>query len=350
MVIWLIFHILIFILLLCYKSAKSNLRKTFYANVVIFFLVYFSAFRDGLGTDYVQYVKRLDVYNSLESLVIGFSEPLFCLIGFIVDNTFFSPILLFLLCAIVTNAGIAKFYFKFKDVAIAAVLIYIFLPTLYGMTFNIVRQFFSVGLFFFSLSYLEKSPIKYSITILIATLMHMSAIVLLPLYWVLNYDIKRKYVIPLAIVVGLISIAGIALISGGDFKYSEMASSTDAMAASGMIILYNLFFVYTLINKKLYYGMPLIVKNLFVLYIVLVDASFANYFFYRLSYYFFPVIALVIPYCLKKINLNGIALMVFISLLVILNYYIILSNLDDELIVPSRILPIESLFDSQYEG
>lgn len=348
MTIWLGFHLTILCLVFCYGLVPKERGKIVFKWCIILVLVFFSAFRDGLGTDWGNYIRRLDVYNSIESLVFGFSEPMFSFIGMIINNTFLSPIFLFFICAIVTNVGIGRFLFEDEKFAIPAVLLYVFLPTLYGMSLNITRQFFAIGLFFYALQYIGKSFAKYFVCVFAGALMHMSAIILLPFYFLLNIKIPRRYIIPSILIISFLASFVLKSIAGFDVKYSEGASSNDTMSFSGMILVYNLFFISFLLNKRIYYSLSDRNRNLFLLFIVTIDLSFTNYRFYRFSYYFFPVVTFVFPFILYKLVNNKVLISSFIGLLILLNYFVFFNNLDVKEIVPDNILPVLSIFDAYY--
>ena len=348
MIYWALFHLSVFSALTCFHFAKDKQWKRFYEGVTIFILIYFSGFRDGLGADYQTYINRLDTFSTLESFILGLSEPLFNVFGFLIVNTILSPIFLFLICAVITNVGICKYLFKENEFAVLAMLIYILQPTMYCMSFNIVRQFFSIGLFYFALSYVGKQPKKYFGIIIVASLMHLSAIILIPMYWMLNYNLRIKHLLWAALFFLALTFWGVNYVSGGAFKYSEMASSDSSMQLSGMFILYDIIFAIAIFNRNIFNGMPIIVRNIFFLFIGLINLSFVNYFFYRLSFYFFPAMAIIIPMVLKRITGNNGLNIVIVLLLFVLFYFSLFSSIDNPIVVPSRMLSIESLLDSYY--
>lgn len=348
MIYWFGFHLLIITLLAIYSNCKNVIIKKRIVYLIIFFLIYFSGFRDGLGSDYDRYIVGIAARANISNLVFGFSEPLFNFICIFIDVSIFSPILFFLLAAYVTNAGICGFLFKDNLYAAWSILFYLLIPTLYPMSFNIVRQFFSVGIFFYSLRFLGVSFKKYFFLCLLAALMHMSAIILIPFYWILNKNIKRNYLVIGAVALSVLLFIGISIIGSADYKYSETAYSEDSIGASGLIFFYNLLFLLFIINKKVFSGIKPLHRNLFVLYIIIVDMSFSNYNFYRLSYYFYPIVTVMIPYVFCKYFKNNILNVAFVSILLLSQYVSIVSNIDDKTVVPQKILPVLSVFDKYY--
>lgn len=74
--------------------------------------------------------------------------------------------------------------------------VFLFVVTgFFFVTFNAVRQCLSAALFLYSLQYIKNSkPLSYIITILLASLFHVSAICLLPIYWIckIKWTFKKQ--------------------------------------------------------------------------------------------------------------------------------------------------------------
>lgn len=83
---------------------------------------------------------------------------------------------------------------------------YIILGPVFLEWANIMRQCAVAGIFLYSIKYIEERKVlKYIILIFICSLMHKSAIILIPIYWILQYKLypKNKY---LRIVILIVSI------------------------------------------------------------------------------------------------------------------------------------------------
>lgn len=347
--IWFLFHVSILILSRFYLCLKGVGRKYVMWSIILI-LIYFSTFRDGLGSDYLQYVYRIEDYDSIDAFMLGFlKEPLFGLISVFINYTILSPIFLFFICALVTNIGFSIYIFKDNKYVFWSLMLYVFLSTMYSQSFNIIRQFFSVGLFLLALNYVGKSLLKYLALIFVAVMMHTSAIILLPFYWLLKIQFKIKYIVPsllLLISFSLLLFPYFSILGG---KYLDSVNSDMVMSNSGMIIFYNLLFVLLLFNRKMYCDLDNISRNLFIFFILTIDLSYINISFYRLSYYFFPVILTIIPYILHRLLKKDILNYMAVFCLIILFYTNLLLNVNDSTIVPSKILPISSIFDNVYK-
>lgn len=343
------FHFSIIVLLLSYNLVSSLRQKRVFSILIIVILVYFSGFRDGLGTDYQNYLIGIETKSYLDSYLFGFTEPLFNLLCIIVKVSIFSPILVFLICALVANVGICMFLFENKKFAMWAVLLYVFIPTLYSQSFNLMRQFFAIGIFYFSFKYVGVSFKKYLSCCVFASLMHMSAILLIPLYWMAHVDIKRRYVILIFLAVSFIAVLGIGYFFPLEgYKYSHYADDGQNISSSSMILLYNVIFLLFFFNKQSFYNFPVFYRNLYILFVIFIDMSNINIIFYRFSYYFIPVIALAIPYTLHRSFKSQVPNLGLILFLILLFYSTRLSNPYDRTIVPEKMLPLISIVDSHY--
>ena len=139
MISWILFHISIILLVLLSTLSKNKIYKFIAVSLICIILIYFSAFRNESGQDYMQYVTRLRYLTEVNLLNL-IHEPLFNIIGYIVEKTRVSYLLLFLISAIVTNVGIVLFCEREKKYFPYMVLIFVLYPVLYKQSFNLFRQ------------------------------------------------------------------------------------------------------------------------------------------------------------------------------------------------------------------
>lgn len=86
--------------------------------------------------------------------------------------------------------GSYKFYFL-----LPLMLFFILTTGNYFSTYNTIRQFLAVMIFFYSIKFIiEQEFIKYIFWIVFASLFHSSAIILLPLYFLYKVSFNQKYV------------------------------------------------------------------------------------------------------------------------------------------------------------
>lgn len=151
--------------------------------------------RFGVGTDYNTYVS---LFNQFSALSLGeyiqessTAEPGFYLLiqisNFITGDSY----LMFSLAAIITSVF---FYLGLRryDVKHPALVYFLYLTILFPMTLNVMRQGIAISICFYAFSFImERNFKKYLIWILIASLFHISALLLLPVYFV-NRLVKPK--------------------------------------------------------------------------------------------------------------------------------------------------------------
>lgn len=341
MIYWITFHFSIIFLCILFLYTKKNLYQIIIASLICCILIYFSAFKTGIGQDVEQYIKRLGWLSSIEMLSVR-NEPLFNLISYIIDKTRFSYLFLFLVSAIVTNVGIVLFCLKEKKYFPYMILLFIFFPVLYQQQFNLVRQFFALGFFYYSLRYVGVSIWRYFICVIIAGLMHFTAVFLFPLYWIINRRYERKWLLVISIVFYLF-IPFVLNYVGQMDRYESYINimTTKTMYMSGFTILYNIIILIFLFNNRLYNSINPIYLNLLILLVLFMDASYINYGFYRFAIYFIPIIIYIVPYIFDKLW-NKTSVSFFIAALILLFYINATGNSSSEKI---ELLPLSALFD-----
>ena len=287
------------------------------------------------------------------------SEPIFNFIKFIILESNLSPIFFFTICAIVT----VWLFWKYLDngnnqFASLSIIIFLSLPGLYFNTFNIVRQYFSAAIFLYSLKYIKsKQLICYILCITTACLMHISSIILFPLYFVLNKRFSFKtYII---FTIGLIIIAyslepifnAITLFSDRFSLYLETEEESNKSTITFLCLI--ILFVY-FINRKThplnnsYDDSPYMVMttNMFILYTIFSVMTFVNFYFYRITFYFGASLCIIMPNIIFKILKNRVSTTI-VCLLFSFAYFFsfIIKGKDDPTICSDNILPITSIFD-----
>ena len=343
MIYWISFHIFFFVTLLFSIRSNDITARKIFKFLAIFILFYFAAFRDGLGIDYNNYIEKLSWPIDIDSFfLVSIVEPLFYIIAYIVQNTSLTEVFFFVVCAFVTNVVIANYYYKDEKYVIHSFCIYLFFTMLYYTSFNLCRQYFATGLFFFALRYVNNKNIwMWSVCIIIAAGMHASALFLWPFYFILNRRLSLLTLIFFSI--GAFGILG----SLGGFigAYEGYLDTDENMGASSFVILYNLIMLVLILNKKSRNSITTQEFNLMFFMTLFSDLSFSVFYFFRFTIYFIPVIGLVIPKVLDSIIPKYKLSTFFCFFAFILFYYTLFTNISDPLFIPNRLLPISSLFD-----
>lgn len=180
------------------KFAKKDKNNKYIVNKLFWSLSFLTlvipvSFR-GYGVDHTSYIKW---YNYIESLGIGYllnysgmPEPLYALINFLVANTIGNVQLVFFISALIPLALIYLHFSKYVKKINLAICIWVFGFSYYFFMYGLVRMSIAVGIIIYSYKYLEnKKILKYIIGCLIASLFHYSAIIMIPIYFIVNSKI-----------------------------------------------------------------------------------------------------------------------------------------------------------------
>lgn len=169
------------------KKHEGTARGRAETAASLLILTVFAAVRYGIGTDYFSYTT---VYNEMlrvgignASSVVGTGGQVVWLIARIASFTggvvtYFG--LFALLTVLLFWLGLREYDLKDHFLPM-----FIFVMTFYPMSFNIIRQALSVAILFYSLRYVYRRKfIVFALLVVIASNMHTTAVVFLPVYFV----------------------------------------------------------------------------------------------------------------------------------------------------------------------
>ena len=303
--------------------------------VISVVLSYYCAFCCSNFTDYEHYTT---FYHYIDTITIGLNtildrsgfsitEPGYLLLAILSSKVGLSYTGFLFLLLIPTNMLLLSFFSQTKYGALSLLM---FLSTaFYVQQANITRQMIAVSIFFYSLKYLKNRELKkYSISIIIAGTFHLTSLLLFVFYF-LNPK-KSKYKL-LLIFWGISLCFAIRLIPANilldimnrlylSYYSNYFTTKIETMAYEPRwlynIIVLGAFIVLPRIKDRKY----ILIFNLFVLGMIFDNLKVAMPIFYRLSYYFVPLIVIVVPLmfqCLFK-NKNPINIKFFKIILFVL--------------------------------
>lgn len=348
MLYWIVF--LLFSLFFAHISTDNRFDKKIREIaklLLVISVIIFSGFRDGLGEDYEGYYINLVNGGYLN---ITFYEPLLSLIANLIYYTKLSPIFFFIFCAVITNVLFINTFYRYEN-AFIIIFIYLTGTIFFFNTFNLVRQMFAASIFMYSVRFIEdKKFIKYLICILIAYTMHFSSIYLIPIYFLVNrvYSHTIYFIILIAsIILGQIITIDLTSILSRYINAYEVYFESEVSYSSGLLTLFfNLYLLFFIIyrNKIFIDSKNTIVLNLFFIAVILYNMISLFFYLYRFSIYFIIFAPIVIPLLGKvigKYKSDIILILVFGIMMFIFLY----NGIDNNIIVPNRILPLSSIFD-----
>jgi hypothetical protein len=290
---------------------------------IILFL--FSAFRYEIGSDYNHYV---DIFNSLangKEYYRYFKE-----FGFVYLNDFVyaiggTPQLFFFITSLFT---ITLLYFGFKFYANSKsqmlFITMLFIPLLYFYSLNAVRQILSVAIFLYASRYIiSREKLKYFLLSFIAISFHYTAVIILPLYWILNKNIKSYFIYMLLVFIIFGGVPHLIefLLSTAHTSYSNYFTHEKYSAtreSKYLLLIYYSVFIIGMTYLKKYFTENRIIFNAIIIYFLIKIIALDMIILNRLSVYFKPffIIGLIyIMYIVVK-RIKGIKNLVVICFLI----------------------------------
>lgn len=360
MIIWFLFLTICYLLLIGYENPKINNKRKSYILVGLMLLcVYFSAFRDGLGSDYTAYQSYCErvVYHSSSWLLM---EPFPALLYSLCYNTSLSAVLFFLVTSIIICVSSLWIYSRFQNFYLAAFL-FLTYTNLYLASFNLVRQFTAASIVLLATYYFvmkNKSPLFFLFVIL-AFLWHKSAILCVFIYflgqkrfnsffWI--FAIILSWIAPINLLFNIPIIGDLFNV----LNYMDNVSHSEASYSRTSLsnIYMHIMLLICMIGKSKIKGDD---KPFFYISLKLsiISVLFCNIsansipFAYRYGIFFSTFLPILFSYLPSVINKSTAKLLVFIPITVLL-CTVLVSRMGDRVFCPQRILPIESIYDKYY--
>lgn len=266
-------------------------------------LIIVSGFRYKVGTDYAQYAEIYTVFAP-DAIISESEDPGFMALCKYLNNFSKDPQLMFLVAAIVTNTCIVWALKRHSTKFELSMFLYITTFAYYS-TMNGVRQWIAAALSFIAYKYMqERNFLKYTAILLLGTMIHASAIIMLPIYFIVNNETFSKK--------NLLLIAGTLLAAIfydkfspiffdiiGSTKYAHYAQNSGTGVNPIRVAVYIVPVVLAAINyNKINPNKDINIDrtlNLCIISTLIWILSMNNMFFARLTFYFDLYFLLLIP-------------------------------------------------------
>ncbi len=343
MYIWLSFLAIVLFLLFIFGRAKTKRSKSIIEFLLISITVYFAAFRDGMGEDYTRYVYRTQFLNNGEELIND-------LITNIVYLTPLSPIFYFLITSILIYPIILKLFLKQKYYFYIIMSFFFSTGLGYYQSFNIIRQYVAVAFFFLASQYIvDRRKMAFFSLVLVASLFHYSALFLIPLFFFFDRKYSRT-ILTIIIVISLIGAPLLRPILSSLISYTQYSDYVlITRSYSVLFIILSILMLFVVSFNKDHTPQKNIIINGGVLCVSFFNLSVSSIAFSRFSIYFIPFlfIALFEIINITKRKIMGVLIMSFFMMFFI--GYINNADNADNIVLPKKILPINSIYDSVYD-
>lgn len=300
--------------------ARITKKKNIKASIIIgafaiLIPILVCGLRYNVGTDYISYQQWFSYYLShklsLKNDEIGFGILIKGIQLFTQNSQF-----LFLSVAIIINILVINFIRKHTDYFELGYFLFISLYFYYS-SFNILRQWIAIAIFLYAIRYIYNKDLKkYLFCIFIACTFHKTAIITIPMYFILNMKLNKKNIIivSLTILMLYVGLDTILLKANSIFninttKYLNYFNKDDTIGANGYA--YSIITMMTLLiilfTKKQYllkneHGKEDIIMLVFMLAFSIMGIN--SMIFSRLQLYFLPYLAVIIPNMLKVVIEN----------------------------------------------
>lgn len=174
------------------KHQKTELNRIS-IGIIFLILTFVAAFRYGVGTDFYSYYKNNNWINRFEEG--NYSDPGFTVFSIVCDFLFRGQKgAITIGAAIVTIALFVFTIAKHGENNSISIFLFIFAGCFLGM-FNGVRQYLATAILFAGYRFVvDKKPIKWLLVVLLATSIHITAILMFFIYFLCNLKCDWKLV------------------------------------------------------------------------------------------------------------------------------------------------------------
>lgn len=345
---------------LYYDKCSNKKTRFFWIFLLGAMLVLVYGLRYKVGTDYSNYVRYYNTMESYSSLSECFfecrKEKLYSAINYYFRLYFSEPYALFTFLGFVMFYCVIANLFLHRKECNIGLGIFVFIMLLYPISMNLVRLCLACCIDFFSIRYIyKKNFLKFSLCVLIAGLMHTTALIYFPFYFLGHIENKKiSFLRNVAFAIVLITspiwekyffanLTALPLISLYGERYADMINE-EAASGWGFLLPIPITFVVLFYRKKI-----LSMNPKFEIYINIffckMSFAFMGYFMHwanRLKHYPEMAEIIVVPLLLKQINSkrNRILFTILVMLYYLVPFvvsYVIKGN--------QQILPYRSIFD-----
>lgn len=361
MLIWFCFFVIVYLLIYRYDKTITTKQKITFGVLYLITIVYFSAFRDGLGTDYTAYKSYCEREVFRFGLLLG-QEPLASLLESFCYNTDFSAVVFFLVTSALICALCTWVYTKYNN-AYIALFVFVTYTNLYLASFNLVRQFVAasiilIGAYYFILQ--KKSPLFFA-CVFAAFLFHKSAVVFGLIYLLRKSDINPMLWTAIILASWVVDIQPLfnipfihdlvvysdyqSYLSHNEHAYSRFSLSNLYMHAITLAFIWNSKRIKENDKNEHYiFALKLTAISIICSNFSAGSLAFA-YRFTNFSSVFIPILFTFLP---NLVGRKMVPIVAYIPICVLL-WNLLFLNQDDRIYCPQKILPIESIYDNYYK-
>lgn len=309
-----------------YKVKKStyggfkHIHRFFWHLLIIAPPVFVSTVRYGVGTDYFRYLIHIEKINSLPfdiAFNIYNKEPLYFFIQKVSVMLFDhgSGWGFFFISSFLIHYIIIVSIDLYKDKISMSFALFIYYLYLFSFGLNGIAQMIAIAVILYSIKYiLERKLVKFIIFVILATLIHRSAIVCLVFYFVNIKNDKKilKSILNFAyygviILSPIILVFAINLFDGLEFlsSYSELIKTDGVSLKVGFLFYILPIFIPVLLFRKQMTNNSIENQKIFDLMLMNIPFQYVGYYITwgsRMAYYTNSIYFIAIPLMLRSLK------------------------------------------------
>lgn len=338
------FYVLICLFIVFFSvKVEKNIHEKFFVCMLILTLTLVAGLRhQSVGIDTPGYVSLISqLRDGYHIRLNNISEQGFIALSYVIVNISDKYTLALIVYGFITNALIVLRLYDYKRKISFTWAVFMYYMLFYFATFNTIRQWLAMAIVFYGTRYISdniKSIIKYVIFVLLAVLMHTTAlfaIFMIPLYYISLPSKDIQVQIKKIVMSIIISIASIAMYITFESKYGKYISSTVYGDVSWGYIALALFCCFVILydsdwaiivrmnyDKNSYGGVSRVTYETLTFFvgILLTLMVYITRYADRLGQYFLMFELIVLPYYIKKKKTRMITCVFVLLLCVYLRY------------------------------
>jgi len=295
-----------------FKFKLTGIQRTVIAVCLsASFPIFLSAFRYGNGADYFLYERIFktfcngQIFHEVKSLELGY-----IVLTEICSTISNSPFFFFLINALLIN--IFFFWGIYKESCnVPLSILFFFITGTFFDSFNGLRQYIATAIIFCSYKYiLEKNKKEFLLTVLLASLFHYSALIMIPIYYISRYRltmVKTTLLLLSEVIAGSFIyqiITYLLQFTRYSFFLTSVEYKIDITYGSILYTTIITIVCYIYLNNK----KGAIGQMLTTLQVIICACSLTSLFIplsARLQYYFLPFEIIIIPEIIKSIKIRS---------------------------------------------
>ncbi|MBU3178170.1 EpsG family protein [Clostridium estertheticum] len=322
---------------------KDTTNNYIFLSVCFVIIVFITGFRGNFSPDYGSYEYIFHGYNLYSFKEILFSnlisEKAYAILNKAVGLFSKDVVALMTTVAIITVFCYFKEFKKYSKYIWLSILLLLCVGSYYTI-FNTMRQSLVAAMTFVCAKYIyERKLWKYIISILIVSMFHISTLIMIPFYFILNIKFTKKNA-PLLAIVALVGF--ILMYFNTNFiidlarrtfydSYTETSYGISYGTVITTILRPMLIFIFVLLHVR-FIDLKDIKERVWfnssICFLVCAILSTKVLMLQRFTYFFLPYVSLLIPQIISKLKTKKLRIVYCILIIVLVMSYSYLSNIN----------------------